>query len=290
VVDSTGGAGGVAYQLAGYPVDAYVKGQHYDEVTAGYERRVGATHRVGVRAIWRDLRWVIEDAINRGGTLDAFEWHLGNPGRGLLAHVPRARRRYAGVTAEVERGAGPLRYSASYTWSKTRGNYAGEFETDTRVPASHFQQSLDWPVQWPNNIGYLPNDRRHLAKLSGSWQARHDLTFGVVAWYASGTPLSEFSADPFPYSRTNLRPRGTAGRTPDIWNADIRIAHDLRLNDRWRPQLVLDVFNIGNQRKAVDFDQLHHLSGDPTAINSNYMKVNQYQAPLRARAGLVVGF
>ena len=53
---------------------------------------------------------------------------------------------------------------------------------------------------------------------------------------------------------------------------------------------MLDVFNIGNQRKAVDFEQLHFLTADRNATNPNFMKVNQYQASLRARLGVTVGF
>ena len=290
IVDSTGGEALFSYVLAGYPADRRVKGQHYDEVTVGYERRIGSALRLGVRGMFRDLRWVVEDAINQGGTLEVFEWHLGNPGRGLLAHVPRATRRYHGLTVELERGSGPLRYLASYTLSRTHGNYSGEFESDTRVPASHFQQSMDWPVQWTHHSGNLPNDRRHLAKVSGTWQPGGGLSLGVAAWFASGTPLSEMSAEPLPYVRTHVRQRGTVGRTPSLWNTDLRIAREFASHRRLKPQVVLDVFNIGNQRKAVDFEQLHFLTADRTASNPNYMKINQFQAPLRARLGVTVGF
>lgn len=290
IVDSAGGVEQFSYTLSGYPADSRVIGQHYDEVTIGYERRLGSMHRLGIRAMRRDLRWVIEDAVNAGGTLDAFEWHLGNPGRGLLAHVPRATRRYRGITVELERGNSSVRYLASYTLSRTHGNYSGEFETDTRVPASHFQQSMDWPIQWEHHDGALPNDRRHLAKFAGSWQPRPDLSLGIAAWFASGTPLSEMSAEPLPYVRTHVRPRGTVGRTPATWNADIRIARELSPRGRIRPQVVLDVFNVGNQRKAVDFEQLRYLSAERSASNPNYMSVNQYQASLRARLGVIVAF
>lgn len=289
VVDSANGEGS-SYTLAGYPVDARVKGQHYDEVSLAYERRVGTMHRLGIRGVIRDLRWVIEDAVSEGAPPDVYDPHLGNPGRGLLSHVPRATRRYRGVTVELERGAGSLRYLASYTLSRTRGNYSGEFETDTRVPASHFQQSMDWPIQWAHHDGDLPNDRRHVAKVAGTWQSRSGFALGLTAWFATGTPLSEMSAEPLSWARTHVRTRGSVGRTPAIWNTDIRLARELAPGRRPNPQLVLDVFNIGNQRRAVDFEQLHFLSAERIAVNPNYLMVNQYQAPLRARVGLNVGF
>ena len=54
--------------------------------------------------------------------------------------------------------------------------------------------------------------------------------------------------------------------------------------------MVPDVFNIGNQPKAVDYDQLHYATAERTSTNSNYRKVTQYQAPLRARLGMILGF
>jgi hypothetical protein len=53
---------------------------------------------------------------------------------------------------------------------------------------------------------------------------------------------------------------------------------------------MLDVFNIGNQRRAVDFEQLHYFDAALTSPNPNYLKVNKYQAPLSARLGVVIGF
>ena len=290
LVDTVGGEL-IDLSTAGYPADPNSRGQHFDEFTLGYERSVGTQHHIGVRGVRRDLRWVVEDAIAEHASADAPSWILGNPGRGLLSHVKRATRRYSGLELLVERsGAGSLRYTASYVLSRTTGNYSGEFESDTRVPASHAQQALDWPVQWTHDTGPLPNDRPHLVKLSGSYRMRGNLTVGGVGVFASGTPISEFAADPYAYDRTHVRDRGAVGRTPNIWNADVRLSYALRLDDRLQPRVLLDVFNIGNQRRAIDFEQLHYTNAERTEANPNYLGVNQYQASMRARLGVVVGF
>jgi outer membrane receptor protein involved in Fe transport len=286
LVDSTGGDA-VDLSTAGYPADRDTRGQHLDEITLAYERRVDAQHTFGVRGVRRELRWVVEDAIAEGATADAPAWILGNPGRGLLAHVKRATRQYSALEFFFERsGTARGQYMASYVLSRTVGNYSGEFETDTRVPASHAQQAMDWPAQWTHDTGPLPNDRRHLIKLSGSYRASGALTLGGIGYFASGTPISEFAADPYAYDRTNVRDRGTVGRTPSIWNVDARVTYAVRSRGR----ILLDVFNVGNQRRATDIEQLHYTNAARTEVNPNYLEANQYQPSLRARLGIVVGF
>ena len=59
---------------------------------------------------------------------------------------------------------------------------------------------------------------------------------------------------------------------------------------RVRPRVQLDVFNVGNQRRALTYDQVHYTTPDQSGLNPNYGAVTQYQAPLSARLGMVVGF
>ena len=84
--------------------------------------------------------------------------------------------------------------------------------------------------------------------------------------------------------------RGTAGRTPSIWSTDVRLMYDAPASGNLRPRVTLDIFNVGNQRRAIDFEQLHYLDPAHANANPNYLKVNKYQAPLSARLGVVVGF
>lgn len=291
LVDSTGG-NGFEFTLAGYPVDPAMVGQHHDEVTVGYQRLLGTALLLGIRGFWRRMRWVIEDGVLPGSTPAEPLKFLGNPGRGALAFMPRATRNYAALELSLERsGASPLQYQFSYVLSRNHGNYPGEYETDLRIPASHFQDTLDWPVMWEHATGFLPNDRRHLIKLLGSYAVWRNLRVGTLVSFASGTPLSEFAEDPYPGDRTNVRDRGTLGRTPDLWSADFRVTYEPHaFGGRWQPRILLDVHNVGNQRQAVDFEQLHYTNPEHTTTHPNYQKVNLYQAPLSARVGVVFGF
>jgi hypothetical protein len=102
-------------------------------------------------------------------------------------------------------------------------------------------------------------------------------------------PLNEFGTSEYGYP-TFARPRGTAGRSPAVWNTDLRVTWAAPIRGaRGRPQLLLDVFNLGNQRRPEILIQSHYVSAD-NAVNPNHGRVRQYQAPLAARAGVMVGF
>lgn len=271
-------------------VDKSLRGQGYDELTMGYEARVGGSHVFGVRGVVRRLSWALTTAF--ADTTNPVDLRIGNPGRGDLAFLPRATRRYSGLELTVERAQrGRLNYRGSYVLSRSFGNVPGEFDSDARIPASHTTSTQAWPVWWKNATGHLPSDRRHLLKLSGSWRMRDDLTIGTAAFLATGAPLSEFGIAPFGFWQAFVRARGTAGRTPALWTADMRATYDLpRVTAGWRARLLLDVQNVGNQRRAIDFEQLHYFDAARTVVNPNFLSINRYQAPLTARVGMVVGF
>jgi len=115
---------------------------------------------------------------------------------------------------------------------------------------------------------------------------------GTSARLASGTPLSEYGTGPFSPYYTFVGARGTAGRTPTTWNLDLRFAYDVPVarGSRVRPRVLLDVFNVGNQRRPVLHDQRHYTTPDQSGVNPNYGAVTQYQAPLSARLGFVLNF
>lgn len=273
--------------------DRKLKGQHYDELSLGYERRINTLHRVEVRGTSRVLRQALESGA---ATVDPQDPSygilglLGNPGSGALAQVPRGTRRYTGFEFVFERSRGErLNYLASYVLSRSFGNLPGEFDSDSRVPATHTQGQTWDPHWWDHATGYLPSDRRHLVKLSGSYRLLDNLSAGVVSWFGTGLPLSEFEVSELG-TIAHARKRGTAGRTPSVWSTDLRLTYDAPEAGRWRPRVTLDVFNLGNQRRAVDFDQLHYLDATHVNENPNYLKVNRYQAPLNARLGVVIGY
>jgi len=290
LADTSGGVVQYFYPGTGEAPDRNIKGQQYDEWSAGYERQLGGAYRIALRGTYRTLLWAVED-----GAPDLNSALLmGNPGRGAMAYLPRAKRDYRALEVTVERaGPGPLTFLASYVLSRSWGNYTGVYATDAQTALSNAGPQFDFPELTVNALGPLPNDHRHVVKLVGSYRFPMGLTVGTSALAASGAPLSEYGTATagFPYW-TFIVPRGTAGRTPATWDVDLRFAYDAPVagDARLRPRILLDVFNVGNQRKPLTYEQRHYTTSDLSGVNPNYRAVTQYQAPLHARMGVVFDF
>ena len=269
-----------------------LKGQHFDEFTLGYERVVGREFRVGVRGMYRTLRWAIEDAANPA--TDQLE--VGNPGRGNLAFAPRARHTYSALVLTFEKPVrGRFGFLASYVLSRTRGNYDGLYDFETGRPFPNTGSQFDSPTQYLNNEGRLINDRPHTAKFSGSYAFDFGVTVGTAIAWMSGMPRNEFALGSDGYFAF-LRPRGSAGRTESVLDVSLRVTYAL---PTWRgttvrPKVYLDLFHLGNRRTPVRLDDVHYLALDadriPSVPNPTYGRPEVFQSPMSARLGVTVDF
>ena len=287
LVDTSGGIVAGAAQAGEVP-GRNLRGQYYDEATAGYERRLGSAYRVGLRGTVRVLRYVLED----GATDLTSPLTVGNPGFGAMAYLPSAKRDYTALELTLDRSRGPLTFLASYVLSRNWGNYTGLFASDDGLHGANTGPQFDYPDETVNASGLLPNDRTHVLKFVGSYRLPVGLTVGTSALVASGTPLSEYGTGPAGYDWTFVVPRGTAGRTPTTWDMDLRFAYDVPVapGARVRPRVLLDVFNIGNQRRPVTYDQVRYTTPDQSVADPNYGAVTQYQTPMSVRLGMTVDF
>ena len=290
LVDSTGAEVLAQLDFTSVPATPDLKGQYYDQFTLGYERRLGASFKVGAHGTFRLLRWVVEDGVAPGDSV----YRMGNPGRGPLSAMVRARHRYASLTFTVERSVpGPLYLLASYVLSRNVGNYTGLFATEFQSLGPNSGPAYDVPEPASISYGLLPNDRTHVAKIAASYRAKVGITVGGFLTMASGTPLSEHATaeSGFPYLIFVGR-RGSVGRTPAVWSLDLHAAYDLPVSPsaRVRPRLVADVFNVGNPRGIQLYEQRHFLDASGAEPNPNYGAVTHFQPPMSARVGVAVDF
>lgn len=271
--------------------DRDVRGQTVDTWALGYGRQYRGLS-FSLTAMRRALQRVV--AAGNDSTLQNSIW--GNPGYGAMSNFPRMSRTYDAIEATIERrGAGASWFRVSYVWSRTRGNYPGLYGSDWRLGFTNFGPMFILPQQYVNGTGLLPNDRTHVLKLFGSRHVRPRLDVGASLLLASGTPLSEYGGivlgAPF---RGFARQRGTAGRTPAIWDLGVRASYDLprARNAGIQTHVMLDIQHLGSPRKAVDYDQWHYTcvdaSGNQSCANVGYGRVLQYQPPMMARLGLVM--
>ncbi len=274
-----------------------LKGQHYDELTLGYERQAGKSFKVGARTILRRLREAVEDSFvtDAGGLVLV----MGNPGRGQLAAFPRPRREYSALELTLEKfGGRKFNFIASYVLSRNYGNYNGIADLDLFLgicsPNVGFQ--FDMPEQMPNSLGLLPNDRTHVFKFAGSYRLVKYLTVGTSILWEDGTPLSEWGGGLTPGSLWLIRPRGSLGRTPAIFDVNFRLMLELAKVKKidWLPRIFLDVFHVGSRRTPIGYDQIHYrnLDEDGNQIDPNptYGMAIRFFPPMSARLGLEMRF
>jgi len=289
-------SGGYGFEIIGSisPEIKGLKGQHYDEFSLGYERQLRRNIKFGVCGVHRVLREGLENSF----LPDTGEQAFGNPGRGKLSAFPRVKRLYSAIEFSLEKtGGGNFNFIASYVLSRNYGNYMGLFNSDFNYPFPNSNGSFDILETLANGTGLLPNDRPHVFKFSGSYRFDFGLTAGTWIIWQSGTPLNEFGGSTSgPPWYVFLRQRGTAGRTPPIFDLNLRLTYDLtRLtHTRWQPKLIADIFHIGSRRRPVDVEQVHYFNQDQTGNQMNpnpiYSLATRYHPPVSMRLGIEVDF
>ena len=296
-VDSTGGSRSPDY--AGHMSNVSdLEGQYFDEVTLGYESSIGPGMKAGARLIYRNLGQAINAGIVNGS------WTYGNPGSPPMEVYPKATREYKGLELTLERNDPTgLSFQASYVLSRNYGDYEGLF--DATFSVMHGTQELmpnacsyyASPIMSKNSLGLLPDDRTHQFKFYCSYLVSAGFTIGLSGYWTSGTPLSVLGSSDAStgWMLIFLTPRGTAGRSPSIWDANLRLVYDLgdAFASAYRPRLILDVLHLFSQKKPVAYDMMQYLfaddNGNQIDPNPRYGPIG-FQPPRSARLGMEVNF
>jgi len=287
-LDPTGGEitsewlGGIMPEITG------LKGQNYDEFTLGYESVIGENYKFGILGIYRDLRDGIEDVMEG----------FGNPGRSPLENYPKMKREYYGLELTFAKSGGKkFDFGASYTLSRSYGNYPGLFAQDLNDNRPNVSGQFDSPEEMIQATWLLPNDRPHVFKFFGSYRLGFGLSVGVFFLWQTGTPLSEMGTQMMiPGWIKFVTQRGTAGRTPSVADLNLRIAYEIKniFGSRFAPRILLDVFHIGSNRTPVTHDQRHYFGvddfGSQTDPNPLYLHPTGYFPPMSARLGMEINF
>ncbi|HEY7637798.1 MAG TPA: TonB-dependent receptor plug domain-containing protein, partial [Gemmatimonadales bacterium] len=270
-----------------------LRGQNFDEVTAGYEQILGARWRAGIRGIYRTLRDVIDDGL----APLTVERVIGNPGRGALDFLSRLRRNYYALDFTLDwHGDKDIYLAGSYTLSRNYGNYTGLYDHAVNYSVPNGKGDPDLAEQVPNSSGLLPNDRPHVFKVFGLRRFDWGLTVGAFFMWQSGTPLNELGATFLPAHFAFLRQRGTVGRTPSLRDLNLRLIYEVpgRLGSSVRPRVILDLLHVASAREPVTVDQVHFSAldaqGNQSAPNPNYLRPSRYQPPMIVRLGTTFGF
>jgi outer membrane receptor protein involved in Fe transport len=233
------------------------------------------------------------------------------------AAMPKPRRDYDALAlTAAKRLAKNWTVQASYTYSRTRGNYPGLYAADKGQLDPNITSLYDLPELLENRDGPLPNDRPHNVRLDGYYQQaigqRASFIAGLGAMARSGRPNNALGFHSiYGQSETFILPRGSAGRTPFLTRFDLHLSYRQKLTSGGMTMdAFVDIFNLFNQRTALTQDQdytldpvdpiiggdardLPHLKtvmGTPATKNPNYLSATAYQPPISGRLGLRLSF
>ena len=235
-------------------MDPSLRAEYSDELVAGAQLEVIPDLVVGATVRDRRLGRVIEDV----STDDLRTYILANPGEGLAAGFDKPTRDYDAIELTVVRRVSRLLLQASYTYSRTFGDYPGDIDYNTSQAEPNRLTEYDIPALMANRRGLLPQDRPHVLKIDGAYTipigARAAVILGARLRMTSGTP--EFAlADQFAYGQNEsyLLPAGTFGRTPMDRDVDLHLAFRRRFA-RVTAELFADLFNIFDSQSAFTVD------------------------------------
>jgi outer membrane receptor protein involved in Fe transport len=258
------------------PTDPNLKGQYIDEYLVGFEYEVAPNLVLGVKGAYRKLGRAIEDfLVPAQGT-----YFVANPGEGTLgqslafyggqpaAPAPSAQRKNTSLEIDArKRFSNNWQFLASYVYSKLEGNYDGTFQNSTGQLDPNINSAFDYADFLVNTQGPLSNDRRNQLKFDGSYEfssgALKGLNLGLSTHWFSGVPLNAYGYS-FAYANWEyyLAQRGSVGRGPSVYEADVHLSYPIKLNKNVKLNVVVNAFNILNRQSATNLDQRYNLVSD----------------------------
>jgi hypothetical protein len=167
---------------------------------------------------------------------------------------PDAHRRYRAAQFILRRRGGHSDLQASYTWSRTTGNYYNAADSNAANGDLGLNGTFVNPNKRINGDGLTNQDFTHEIKVLGSMrlQVWGPLTVGAVYRYQSGAPWQR-AANFGTQTGANaifVEPRGSR-RTAALNAIDVRAEKTVHTGGAASLGLFVDVFNVTNQGEAL---------------------------------------
>jgi len=268
------------------------KAQYLDEFVAGGQFQLAEDLMLGLTYQRRWLGRVIEDVSTDGAQTYVIanpgEWSSGEEAklqdridaaddpvvrarledqlalfRGIRA-FDKPSRNYSSIELALsKRLSRGLFVQASYTFSRTEGNFPGSVSYDNGQVDPNISSQYDLIELLANRRGRLPQDRPHSIKIDGFYTfdlGKLDmLTVGSRVRVVSGIPRNALGAH-YLYgpNESFLLPRGQLGRTETEHSIDLKLSYGRKLPKRnMTAEVFVDVFNIFNQQGTFDVDSTY---------------------------------
>ena len=180
--------------------------------------------------------------------------------KGIRGFDKPARNYSALEIALSKRLSHALFMQASYTFSRTEGNFPGSVSYDNGQKDPNISSQYDLIELLANRRGRLPQDRPHSIKVDAfytfDFTKLDALTIGSRVRMVSGIPRNALGAH-YLYgpNESFLLPRGQLGRTEIEHSIDIKLSYARKIPSRGMTASVyVDVFNLLNQQGTFDVD------------------------------------
>jgi hypothetical protein len=308
------------------PVDEDLKGGFQDELTVGIEKLLSATFAVALKGTYRRMGRVIEDRcdLDYGRPETSFsQCAIVNPGsngrfaRGeipgcvyldestecteTIPSAPAVRRLFRGVEVSSRKSVGErLWLQASYLYSSLRGNYDGGWSAIENQTSPGINIDFDYPYMYPNSYGRLYLDRPHSFRLDGYYATPLKLFVGFQGYLQSGAPQSRYGYSYFGFSDVQLVRRGTDGRLPTVWEANLTLGYPFAVGPV-TVTLQTYVFNLFNNQIRTSRNDIWSTNPPPDypaslfdpnqeRNNPEHGKATSRQDPRLVRASLKISF
>ncbi|OGD18704.1 MAG: hypothetical protein A2W03_08940 [Candidatus Aminicenantes bacterium RBG_16_63_16] len=275
-------------------VDPDLKPTAQREISFGAEKKLVENLSASVRFVNKHLLRTIEDVgvyVWNGTTLEQ-QFYVTNPGFGVSRPIsqgglfsndywpcPKATREYNGLNISLEkRFSNNWQGGVNYTLSRVAGSYTGLASADEggrlgpNVEQDYDRWFMGYDAEGKVLDGPLPQDRTHYFKAYGSYVFPFGLTVGVVAYGRSGLPLTT----KLYYNGKYFYPEGRADleRLPFTLWADLYLEYALRLGDKYRASINLQVNNATNTSTVQNRIFTYNLDGysgyDTQILNGSF--------------------
>lgn len=329
--------------------DADLAPMYQDEFILGAQKELSDSLTLGVRSIYREVKNGMDDHCTYQPYVDWAEDNgfentidLGsiapcviiNPGQDVTLSfdadgdgapelnnvgaeyymLPNYKRSYMAVEVFGDWKGPNWTVNGSYTLSASRGNVEGYVNTSLGQIDAGATQDFDNFKFEDGAGGFLPNDRRHVLKLFGTYRLNEQVQFAGNLIASSGRPINCFgfvdTSDPAIgidadqlalYSASSfycmssdgnvaLKQRGTSGRTDWNYTFDFGAAY----TPNWANGHVtfkLDVFNLFNSQTALAVNEVSEKgSASSFSYSPNYGLASQFQTPRAARIAVYYNF
>ncbi len=285
----TGSGGADILGINGSLVAPGIKPQYMDEAILGVEFEIMEDLKLGIGYQNRTLGRVIEDVSTDG----AATYVIANPGeldrdeearleqrlaatmdpaeradlervlrqlRGIRSFDKPSRRYDALQFTAARRFSKAMYLQASYTYSRTKGNFPGLISYDNGQLDPNISSQYDLIELLANRNGPLPQDRPHYIKLDGFYRfdlkREGTLTTGVRARALSGVPRDVLGRhDLYGPGESFLLPRGQIGRTQFDTGLDLHVGFKRPLKHGMELEIFADVFNVLDRQGTFSVEE-----------------------------------